>query len=96
VSIELSRDTEQRMIASIKRYFAEGMDEEIGDLKASLLLSYFLEELAPSIYNEAIADARAFMRDKVADLEGTCFEPEFGYWQDEGRKRRGRRGQDPA
>ncbi|MBL8977562.1 MAG: DUF2164 family protein, partial [Gemmatimonadetes bacterium] len=39
-----------------------------------------LREIGPSIYNGAISDAQAFLRDRVADLEGTCSEPEFAYW----------------
>ena len=81
MAIELSKDTEQQLIASIKRYFGEHMDDEIDDLKASLLLDFCLREIGPSIYNQAIADAQAHLHDRVADLDGTCFEPEFGYWK---------------
>ncbi len=68
------------MIASIKRYFAENMEDEIGDLKALLLLEFVLKEIGPSIYNQAVGDAQACMQEKVTDLDGSCFEPEFGYW----------------
>ena len=37
-------------------------------------------EIAPSVYNAAIADAQTYLRDRVADLEGACYAPEFGYW----------------
>ncbi len=81
MAITLSKDTQQELIPSIKRYFVEHMDEEIGDLKASLLLEFCLKEIGPSIYNQAIADAQAYLHDKVTDLDGSCFEPEFGYWR---------------
>ncbi len=81
MSITLSKDTQQELIPSIKRYFVEHMDEEIGDLKASLLLEFCLKEIGPSIYNQALADAQAYLHDKVTDLDGSCFEPEFGYWR---------------
>ena len=81
MAITLSQDTQDHLLASIKRYFAEHMDEDIGDLKATLLLEFCLKEIGPSIYNQAIADAQAYMQDKVTDLDGTCFEPEFGYWR---------------
>ena len=79
--IEIAKDTEQQLLASIKRYFEEHMDEEIGDLKASLLLDFCLQEIGPCIYNQAIADAQAYMHDRVSDLDGACFQPEFGYWK---------------
>ena len=33
------------------------------------------------VYNQAIADAQVYLHDKVTDLDGSCFEPEFGYWR---------------
>ena len=80
MAINLSDETRKRLIPSIKRYVAENMDEEIGDLGAGLLLDFFATELGPSVYNAAIADAQARMGACVGDLEGTCYEPEFGYW----------------
>jgi uncharacterized protein (DUF2164 family) len=80
MSIDLSRDDERRLIASIKRYFAESLEQEIGDLKASLLLKYVLKEIAPTIYNRAVGDAQARMQEMVSEVDGTCHEPEFGYW----------------
>ena len=81
MTIKISKETKQKLVESIKRYFEESMDEEIGDLKASLLLDYCVKEIGPTIYNRAIADAQAYMQDKVADVEGSCYEPEFGYWK---------------
>ena len=81
MAIELSKEAEQRLIASIKRYFREGLETEIGDLKARLLLDYCLREIGPSIYNQAIADAQAFLQDKVSDIDSSCYEPEFSYWE---------------
>ncbi len=81
MTIKISKETKQKLVESIKRYFEESMDEEIGDLKASLLLDYCVKEIGATIYNRAIADAQAYMQDKVADVEGSCYEPEFGYWK---------------
>ena len=80
MAIELSKDVTTRMVESIKRYFVESMEDEIGDLKASLLLDFCLREIAPSIYNQAIADAQAYMQDRIGDLEDSCYQPEFAYW----------------
>lgn len=81
MTIKLSKVKKQKLIESIKRYFQEQLDEEIGDLKASLLLDFCLQEICPSIYNQAIIQARSFMEDKLSDLEDSCYEPEFGYWE---------------
>jgi len=78
--VALSDDAADQARASIRRYAAEHLDQEIGELQARLLLEFFLKEIAPSVYNAAIADAQTYLRDRVADLEGACYAPEFGYW----------------
>ena len=80
MTITLTEDTQQQAIASLKRYLAEELDQDVGDLKAGLLLEFILKEIAPSVYNSAIADAQTYLRDRVADLEGACSVPEFAYW----------------
>jgi uncharacterized protein (DUF2164 family) len=76
-AITIPDDARKRAIASIRRYVAENLDDEIGDLKATLMLDYFLAELGPTIYNQAIADARAFFEERVADLGAICYRAEF-------------------
>ena len=82
MNINLPKDKNVKLIESIKHYFEENMDSEIGDLKASLLLDYFIREIGPSIYNQAILDAQAVMADKVNDLDSSCYQPEFMYWKE--------------
>jgi uncharacterized protein (DUF2164 family) len=81
MSIELSDDTSKRLIASVRRYFADELDQDIGDLKARLVLEYCVKEIGPSIYNQAIADAQAHFSRHVADLESACYQREFAYWK---------------
>ena len=90
MAITLSSDTKQQLRASIKRYVAENLDQDIGDLKADALLDYFLKEIGPSVYNQAIADAQQYFQARAIDLEGVCFEREFGYWTAPALPRRGR------
>jgi uncharacterized protein (DUF2164 family) len=78
---KLAVEAEQRSVASIKRFFEEHMDEDIGDLRAKLLLDFFLEEIAPSVYNGAVSDAQAILQERVVDLDGVCYQDEFGYWR---------------
>jgi uncharacterized protein (DUF2164 family) len=80
MAITLAPDTQKQLVSSIKRYAAEHLEQEIGDLQAGLLLDYVLKEIGPSIYNKAIGDAQAYFQDRLADLEATCYEKEFGYW----------------
>ena len=81
MAISLKQEVKKQAIQSIKRFIAEYYEEEIGDLKADLLLDFFLKEIGPTVYNQAISDAQAYLKDKVVDLDGSCYEPEFDYWK---------------
>jgi uncharacterized protein (DUF2164 family) len=83
--VKIPDEARKQAVASIKRYFEEEMEQEIGDLKAGLLLDYFLKELGPTVYNCAIADARAFFEERAADLDGVCYRAEFPYWTEKRR-----------
>ncbi len=81
MTLELSKAVRERMIASIKQYFTEELDQDIGDLKASFLLNFILKEVGPVIYNSAVTDVQARMQEIVSELDDTCFEPEFADWK---------------
>ena len=82
MAITLTPEAEAQTMASLKRYVREELDQDIGDLKAKLLLDYLLKEVGPVVYNQAISDAQTYFTGRVADLEGSCHEPEFVYWDD--------------
>jgi uncharacterized protein (DUF2164 family) len=86
MTVELSKDARNAAIASIERYFAENMDEKIGNIAASGLLGFFLEEIGPSIYNKAVADVQERLQSRIAEVDIEVHEDEFGYWQKFDRK----------
>lgn len=83
--ITISDDARTRAVAALRSYFEDNLDEEIGDLKAALLLDFILAELGPSVYNQAIADARAYFEERAGDLAAVCYREEF---PSVGRRRR--------
>jgi uncharacterized protein (DUF2164 family) len=82
MAVTLSADDRKQALASLRRYCTEELELEleVGDLQLALLLDYFLKEIAPVVYNRGVNDAQAFLRDRLADLEATCYEPEFSFW----------------
>jgi uncharacterized protein (DUF2164 family) len=80
MAITLAPEAKKQLLTSIKRYFVEHLDEEIGDLKAGLFLDYCLQEIGPVVYNKAIGDAQAYFQERAVDLEGVCYEKEFTFW----------------
>lgn len=80
VTMELSKEKRTEAIASVKKYFEEEIREPLGDLRAGLLLDFFIEEIGPAIYNQAIGDAQTRLAARVADLDGELYADEFQYW----------------
>ena len=81
MAIEVEDETRKRMVVSIQRYYEQEVEEEISALQAGFLLDYFLKEIAPTVYNQAIADTQAWMLARVEDLEGSLYEAEFDFWK---------------
>lgn len=79
--IDLPKDARAQAVASIERYFAEHMDEKIGNIAAGGLLGFFLEEVGPVIYNQAVADVQERLQARVAEVDIELHEEPFGYWQ---------------
>jgi len=81
MTIVLDEQAREHLLGSIRRFFAEELEEDIGDLKARIVLDYFIREVGPSVYNQAIADAQESLERAVSDLAGARYEPEFDYWK---------------
>jgi uncharacterized protein (DUF2164 family) len=74
--IELDKERKERIVRAIQNYFAEKLDQEVGHLGAELLLEFFVKQIGPAIYNQAVKDAQAFLQDKLMDLDGVLYQPE--------------------
>lgn len=89
--IQLSKDCRAQAVSSIERWFREHMDEPIGNVTAGALLGFFLEEIAPSVYNQAVADAQERLQQRVMELDLEVHEDEFTHWRKQSSgARRGR------
>lgn len=90
MTIELTKEDRSQAIASIERYFRENMEEKIGNVTAGALLGFMLEEIGPSIYNQAVADAQERLQARVSELDFEVHEEEFGYWRKFDKMRKGK------
>ncbi|MDO7907008.1 DUF2164 domain-containing protein [Paenibacillus sp. JX-17] len=66
---------EQKLIISegIQHYFQMEFGQEIGQLAAENFMDYMLKELSPYVYNQALADARQVMEQKLASLDDELY-----------------------
>lgn len=66
--IFIPNDRRKDMVAAIKVYFSQGEGEEIGDLRATLILDFVIEKLAPDFYNQGVRDSYQYVKDMVEDV----------------------------
>ena len=90
MSIDIPKDARTQAITSIQRYFEAHMEEKIGNIAAGALLGFFLEEIAPLVYNQAVTDVQERLMARISELDIDIHEEPFQYWQkyDQQRKRR--------
>ena len=79
--IELPKEARERAILSIQRYAEENLEEKMGNIAAGALLGFFLQEIAPSVYNQAVADVQERIQMRANELDIEVHEAEFGYWR---------------
>lgn len=87
MSIKLERETLKQAVDSIQRYCDANMEERIGSLQATALLDFLLEEIGPSIYNQAVRDAQEQLQQRVQELDIDVHEEEFAYWHNQKKRR---------
>ena len=90
MAIEIPKEARKQAVSSIERYFQDHMEEKIGNIAASALLNYFIEEVGPLIYNQAVADVQERLQVRVAELDIEVHEEEFQYSRKLESARKGR------
>ena len=79
MAIELNREERNQAVASIERYFADELDQRIGNIAAGALLGFFLEEIGPLVYNQAVSQVQERLLERVQELDIEVHEDEFQY-----------------
>lgn len=87
MTIELHKDARKQAVLSIERYFLDNMDEKIGNIQAAALLNFFVEEIGPSIYNQAVLEVQERLQARVMEVDIELHEDEFGYWKKHEKRR---------
>lgn len=75
MEIKLRDDRLKTLSEKVQVYFRNEHEDAIGELKAALIIDFFVKELGAEIYNQAISDAQGFMQDKLLDLEQILYVP---------------------
>lgn len=57
--VELTSEIEKQALASLRRFCAEELEIDLGDVQARQLLKFVLKKIAPTTYNAGVAAAEA-------------------------------------
>ncbi len=71
--VDMSPEERNAFIREISVFFDHQFDQEVSEFRAGILLDFFLAKLSPAVYNSAIEDARAFLAERLEDMEATLF-----------------------
>ena len=74
--VKVMPESSQQILRLLKDHFAAEFDEELSTYRAELILDFFVKTLGPSVYNQAIQDARKFMLERLEDLDAEFYENE--------------------
>lgn len=90
MTITLTKEARAQAVASIERYFLENMEDKIGNIAAGALLGFFLEELGPLVYNQAVAEVQERLQQRVSEIDIEVHEEEFAYWRNFDKLKKGK------
>lgn len=65
---KISTERREELRQEIKRYFAEERGEALGEVACNMLLDFFIEKIAPEVYNQGIEDAYKYIIEKLESL----------------------------
>src|SRR5450830_1391863 len=81
MTIQIAKEARKEAITSIERYARENFPEPIGSLEADSLLTFFLEEIGPLVYNKAVTDVQERLQARIMEVDIEVHEAEFQYWR---------------
>ena len=85
MSIELPKDVRDQAVASLQRYVESELDERFGNLAVGSLLSFFLAEIAPVVYNQAVSEVQERVQMRVSEIDIEAFEEPLTDWATRGK-----------
>lgn len=71
--IVFSKEEQRDLIPRIKAFVRDELDQEIGDLQASIMMAFFANTIGHAVYNRAIQDAQALIATKADEMAEALF-----------------------
>lgn len=59
MSIRFSREETAELVADLRSYFRDELDQELGQLPAEMMLDFIRDRIGPAFYNRGLYDAQS-------------------------------------
>jgi uncharacterized protein (DUF2164 family) len=69
MAIEFPDDAKKRITTSLNAYVQDEFGEDLGDLRMVRLYEFLVGLIGAAAYNQGVADAQAWLHNKLIDLE---------------------------
>ncbi len=69
--LQLSDERKAELVLALQGYFASEFDEDLSTFRAEELLAFVVKLVGTSAYNAGLQDARAFVAEKLEDLDAS-------------------------
>lgn len=67
--LKMDLQHKKKMLDALKKYNWENFDLDLGDLAVELYYDFIMNEIGPLFYNQGIIDAKAYLSEKVEDID---------------------------
>jgi uncharacterized protein (DUF2164 family) len=71
--IQFSKEERADISRRIQNYFADELDQEIGNIPAEMLLLFFSKEFGKYYYNQGLRDAQAVLASKIDEFDDAVY-----------------------
>ncbi len=76
MALEIDPARREHLNRELCRLFDDSFEQQISEFRSDQIVEFFLGALGPQVYNQAVQDARAFMMQKLDDLDGEVHQPD--------------------
>ena len=74
--IEFSKEEKAAIVGKIQRYFADELNQEMGQFDSEFLLDFFSDQIGAYYYNRGLYDARSILEGRLEDITEAIYEIE--------------------
>ncbi len=74
--IELSEERREQLATEVQQLFLDEFERDLSEFQAERLIDFFMSQMGPPVYKQAVQDARRYVMAKLDDLDGEVYEPE--------------------